>query len=168
MPAVCSASQPHFNPCPPQVEAWPPAFYAADPVVHALRDLFVELAVQERQCQAAAVAGGGGAGGQRQQPARGVVNPNRLREALAAVPGTKFQEGGHLFVCVYVGGRGQGCRAAQRGTACNVPGRVRWGRDATAFWCCHKGPWWRAAGASAPLLLGRCCWGSVARRVLAG
>ena len=56
------------------VAAWPPHFYRADPVVAALHQLL--------QAISADLAA-----------RRGAVNPNRLREALSALPGQLFKVG---------------------------------------------------------------------------
>lgn len=69
-----------------QVLSWPPELVAADAVVGALHGLMAEL----QQHQAAAA----GAEGSQQEGDRGsVVDPSRLRAALADVPGSAFGQG---------------------------------------------------------------------------
>ena len=65
------------------VLAWPPEFHLADPVVAALHQLL----------QAVQAAGHG-------TSQRGVVNPNRLREALSALPGQNFKARGAKWAWV--------------------------------------------------------------------
>ena len=72
------------------VEAWPPEFYGADPVVAALHQLFGQFAEQQRQRRQA----GRDAAARGSSRQRSVVNPTGLREALAALPGKLFEVGG--------------------------------------------------------------------------
>lgn len=82
-----------------QVLSWPPELVAADAVVGALHGLMAEL----QQHQAAAA----GAEGSQQEGDRGsVVDPSRLRAALADVPGSAFGQGemsdaGEVLLTVY-------------------------------------------------------------------
>lgn len=64
-----------------RVMTWPPRLYLADPVVHALRNLFNAFAQQEAERASASHNPG---------VPRAVVNPSELREALATLPGRSF------------------------------------------------------------------------------
>ena len=70
--------------------AWPPAVVGRDPVVGALQQLLRDIDGESAASRRAVAAAGGGGGGAALLPARGSVNPSRLREALADLPSAQI------------------------------------------------------------------------------